>query len=99
MLGRYKLIEKLGECGFGAVWLAEHKEPVRRKVAFRIIKLGMDTKQVGARFEAKRQVRRSFVSQGAAYPHENRSPAASALRNRGNGITHRGPSFGSMVPV
>ena len=55
MLGRYKLIEKLGEGGFGAVWLAEQKEPVRRKVAFKIIKLGMDTKQVVARFEAERQ--------------------------------------------
>ena len=51
-LGRYKLIEKLGEGGFGAVWLAEQREPVRRKVAFKIIKLGMDTKQVVARFES-----------------------------------------------
>ena len=53
--GRYKLLEKLGEGGFGAVWLAEQKEPVRRKVALKVIKLGMDTKQVVARFEAERQ--------------------------------------------
>jgi WD40 repeat protein len=53
--GRYKLLEKLGEGGFGAVWLAEQKEPVRRKVALKIIKLGMDTKAVVARFEAERQ--------------------------------------------
>jgi WD40 repeat protein len=54
-IGRYKLLEKLGEGGFGAVWLAEQKEPVRRKVALKVIKLGMDTKQVVARFEAERQ--------------------------------------------
>jgi WD40 repeat protein len=55
MIGRYKLIEKLGEGGFGTVWLAEQREPVRRKVALKIIKLGMDTKAVVARFEAERQ--------------------------------------------
>src|SRR5262249_22479384 len=54
-IGRYKLLEALGEGGFGAVWLAEQKEPVRRKVALKVIKLGMDTKQVVARFEAERQ--------------------------------------------
>jgi WD40 repeat protein/serine/threonine protein kinase len=55
IIGRYKLLEKLGEGGFGAVWAAEQKEPVRRRVALKIIKLGMDTKQVVARFEAERQ--------------------------------------------
>jgi hypothetical protein len=54
-IGRYKLLEKLGEGGFGAVWLAEQKEPVRRKVALKVIKLGMDTRQVVARREAERQ--------------------------------------------
>src|SRR5262249_55767545 len=49
------LIEELGEGGFGAVWLAEQTEPVRRRVALKIIKLGMDTRQVVARFEAERQ--------------------------------------------
>jgi eukaryotic-like serine/threonine-protein kinase len=55
VIGRYKLLEKLGEGGFGAVWAAEQREPVRRRVALKIIKLGMDTKQVVARFEAERQ--------------------------------------------
>ncbi|MBI2927346.1 MAG: protein kinase [Verrucomicrobia bacterium] len=55
VIGRYKLLEKLGEGGFGSVWLAEQKEPVRRKVALKVIKLGMDTRQVVARFEAERQ--------------------------------------------
>jgi WD40 repeat protein len=54
-IGRYKLLEKIGEGGFGEVWMAEQKEPVRRRVALKIIKLGMDTRQVVARFEAERQ--------------------------------------------
>jgi serine/threonine protein kinase/WD40 repeat protein len=54
-IGRYTLIEKLGEGGFGSVWAAEQREPVRRPVALKIIKLGMDTRQVVARFEAERQ--------------------------------------------
>ncbi len=55
VIGRYKLLEVLGEGGFGVVWLAEQKEPVRRRVALKVIKLGMDTRQVVARFEAERQ--------------------------------------------
>jgi len=54
-IDRYKLLEKLGEGGFGAVYVAEQKEPVRRRLALKIIKLGMDTRQVVARFEAERQ--------------------------------------------
>ncbi len=54
-IGRYKLLQQIGEGGFGVVFLAEQEEPVRRRVALKIIKLGMDTKQVVARFEAERQ--------------------------------------------
>ena len=54
-VGRYRLLEQIGEGGFGVVYMAEQREPVRRKVALKIIKLGMDTKQVVARFEAERQ--------------------------------------------
>ena len=54
-IGRYKLLEKIGEGGCGVVYMAEQEEPVRRRVALKVIKLGMDTKQVIARFEAERQ--------------------------------------------
>jgi serine/threonine protein kinase/tetratricopeptide (TPR) repeat protein len=55
MIGRYKLLQKIGEGGCGVVYMAEQQEPVRRRVALKVIKLGMDTKQVIARFEAERQ--------------------------------------------
>ena len=54
-IGRYKLREKIGEGGCGVVYVAEQEEPVRRRVALKVIKLGMDTKSVIARFEAERQ--------------------------------------------
>src|SRR5215472_4947562 len=55
VIGPYKLKEQIGEGGFGLVFVAEQQEPVRRKVALKIIKPGMDSKQVVARFEAERQ--------------------------------------------
>ena len=54
-IGRYKLLQRIGEGGMGSVWMAEQKEPIRRRVALKVIKLGMDTKTVVARFEAERQ--------------------------------------------
>jgi tetratricopeptide (TPR) repeat protein len=54
-IGRYRLLQRLGEGGFGQVFLAEQTEPVRRQVALKIIKLGMDTREVVARFEQERQ--------------------------------------------
>ncbi|HEU5122910.1 MAG TPA: serine/threonine-protein kinase [Verrucomicrobiae bacterium] len=54
-IGRYRLLRQLGEGGCGVVYLAEQEEPVRRRVAFKVIKLGMDTKNVIARFDAERQ--------------------------------------------
>src|SRR5262245_39634743 len=55
VIGPYKLMEQIGEGGMGVVYVAEQHQPVRRKVALKIIKAGMDTRQVVARFEAERQ--------------------------------------------
>jgi serine/threonine protein kinase/Flp pilus assembly protein TadD len=55
VIGSYKLLEQIGEGGFGAVFMAEQQQPVRRKVALKVLKPGMATKQVVARFEAERQ--------------------------------------------
>ena len=54
-IGPYRLLQKLGEGGMGEVWLAEQTQPFRRQVALKLIKAGMDTAQVVARFEAERQ--------------------------------------------
>src|SRR6059036_3181669 len=54
-IGRYKLLQQIGEGGCGVVYMAEQTEPVRRRVALKVIKLGVDTKQVIARYEAQRQ--------------------------------------------
>src|SRR5207302_302935 len=55
VIGPYKLLEQIGEGGFGVVYMAEQQQPVRRRVALKVLKPGMDTRQVVARFEAERQ--------------------------------------------
>jgi eukaryotic-like serine/threonine-protein kinase len=55
IIGPYKLLEQIGEGGFGVVFMAEQQQPLRRKVAIKVLKPGMDTRQVVARFEAERQ--------------------------------------------
>ena len=55
VIGSYHLLQIIGEGGMGQVWLAEQKEPVRRRVALKLIKVGMDTREVVARFQSERQ--------------------------------------------
>jgi eukaryotic-like serine/threonine-protein kinase len=55
VIGPYHLLQRIGEGGMGEVWLAEQKEPIRRRVALKLIKAGMDSRQVIARFESERQ--------------------------------------------
>src|SRR5262249_26376836 len=55
IIGQYKLLQPVGEGGMGTVWMAEQTQPVQRTVALKIVKAGLDTRQVIARFEAERQ--------------------------------------------
>ena len=57
VIGRYKLLEKIGEGGFGVVYVAEQQEPIQCRVALKIIKLGMDTRNVIARFSSPTMIR------------------------------------------
>jgi len=79
-IGPYKLLQKLGEGGMGAVYVADQLEPAKRRVALKLIKSGMDSKQVVARFEAERQAlammdRRSEHRQGTGCWHHGRRHA------------------------
>jgi serine/threonine protein kinase len=85
-IGQYKIVELLGEGGCGLVYLAEQKQPVRRQVALKVIKLGMDTRSVIARFEAERQAL-------ARMDHPNIAKVLDA------GVTESGRSFFVMELV
>ena len=85
-IGRYKLLRKIGEGGCGVVYEAEQQEPVRRHVALKIIKIGMETRSVIARFEAERQAL-------AMMDHPNIAHVFDA------GATHRGPPYFVMELV
>jgi eukaryotic-like serine/threonine-protein kinase len=73
---RYKLLERVGEGGCGVVYVAEQTEPVRRRVALKVIKLGMDTKQVVARFEAERQEKQRLDFGPRHHPRINHGGAS-----------------------
>src|ERR1043166_610739 len=75
-IGRYKLLQKIGEGGCGTVYMAEQKEPVRRRVALKVIKLGMDTKAVIARFEAERQADRKSTRLNSSPVSDSRMPSS-----------------------
>ena len=75
LIGPYKLLEQIGEGGMGEVWMAEQRQPIQRKVALKIIKAGMDTRQVVARFEAERQAL-------ALMDHPNIAKVLDARRHR-----------------
>jgi tetratricopeptide (TPR) repeat protein len=70
VIDRYKLLERIGEGGMAVVYMAEQEEPIRRKVALKIIKLGMDTRQVIARFDAERQALALMDHPGIAKVHD-----------------------------
>ena len=65
-IGRYRLIEKLGEGGMGSVWLAEQTEPVVRRVALKLVRIGLERPSVVARFEAERQALAQLEHPGIA---------------------------------
>ncbi len=78
-IGRYKLLQQIGEGGCGVVYMAEQEEPVRRRVALKIIKLGMDTKAVVARFEAERQALAMMDHPNIAKVHDAGATATGRL--------------------
>jgi WD40 repeat protein/serine/threonine protein kinase/tetratricopeptide (TPR) repeat protein len=76
VIGPYKLLEQIGEGGFGVVFMAEQTQPVRRKVALKVLKPGMDTRQVIARFEAERQALALMNHPNIAHVHDGGETAS-----------------------
>src|SRR5262249_24947161 len=91
-IGSYKLLEQIGEGGFGIVFMAEQQEPIRRKVALKVLKPGMDTRQVVARFEAERQAL-------ALMDHPNIAKVLDAgVSGQGSGVSKEAGSSSSLTP-
>jgi eukaryotic-like serine/threonine-protein kinase len=104
LVGRYKLLEQIGEGGCGVVYVAEQTEPVRRRVALKVIKLGMDTRAVVARFEAERQALAMMdhpniakvLDAGATengFSLDQESPAQDAPESKVEGVALRQPGL------
>src|SRR5438876_4601996 len=109
LIGRYKLLEKIGEGGCGVVYMAEQQEPVRRRVALKVIKLGMDTRSEIARFEAERQalalmdhpnIAKVFDAGVTDAPHPASGhplPSSDEERGQGEGSPSLGPHPSPLV--
>ena len=82
VVGPYKLLEQIGEGGFGVVFMAEQTQPVRRKVALKVLKPGMDTRQVVARFEAERQALALMDHPNIARVLDGGTTGAASIKNQ-----------------
>jgi WD40 repeat protein/serine/threonine protein kinase len=102
VIGPYKLLQQIGEGGMGAVYMAEQTEPVRRRVALKIIKPGMDSRQVVARFEAERQALAMMDHQNIAKVldagYTGGRSQESGVRNQESGVSKPRTGQGSPTP-
>src|SRR5262249_14826941 len=96
VIGPYKLLEHIGEGGFGVVFMAEQQQPVRRKVALKVLKPGMDTRQVIARFEAERQALALMDHPNIAKVLE--AGTTSGVRNQEPGVSKQQRDRGRPTP-
>src|SRR5438067_13656840 len=94
-VGRYRLLEQIGEGGFGVVFMAEQQQPVRRKVALKLLKPGMDSRQVVARFEVERQTLAIMDHPNIAKVFDG---GMTGVRNQGSGVSSQGSCSASLTP-
>ena len=98
IIGPYKVLEQIGDGGFGVVFIAEQQQPVRRKVALKVLKPGMDTRQVVARFEAERQALALMDHPNIAQIYDggttNPSPKSETRNSKGESATPDVSDFG-----